>query len=302
MNENINASIQSLKSYPMMPLSQNKIAKSRMNTRANPSVKSSTLNQENVILSEDLSEMNLKFTSIIDNLKNLVTEFESMQNKVIGIQNRVVVLEQKQTEADCATNLLKNKVTELENKIKKLEEAPLRNENHYTNEKSFANVLKSSAPIVELQSNISGLQQEKLNCDLFMNGDLVKHSIGEPIQGENLLPTVKDLLKEITNLNINNVKIVQCFRAKNSPYALRIQLDSSNARSEIFRNFFLMKDKPFFLNEVLIPEKYNLLKKMRKLKSDLNVKHVKFFRSLFVRRGEIFYVLHENVQIVKKVS
>ena len=292
-------SIKFLKSYPMMPQTQQKAKRGRPSKKVKQSL-SQILNSK-----EEEPNLNIEINEVLVCIKHLLSLFEGFKKSLTRLENKISIIEDKvdniEDKVDNTSSSLitaQNRIQQLEETVAQLKEAqPARMD--IVAGPTYADVAKSKA-VVDLKANVDVLRQDKLNCDVYINGPTVKEEIGEPSEGEDLILSCKNLLKKITNSNEPHIS--KCYRARNNPNTLRIQFESSQSRGDLFKSFFKMKEKPFYMNEVLIAEKSKLFYELRILRKNLRECNICFFKSIFARHGEICYILETDVNRVHKIS
>ena len=157
--------------------------------------------------------------------------------------------------------------------------------------------------VSKLSRDVNILRQEKLCCDVILQGQTVANLVSAPSSGDtDWIEHCKTLLSQIKDLQVSNLRISKAFRPLKDLKALRVTFASEASRSEVFSKFFKMKDKPFFINEVLIAEKANLFYKMRCLRRELAAQEKNYFKTIFSRHGEIFYILLNEPDKMHKIT
>lgn len=163
-------------------------------------------------------------------------------------------------------------------------------------------VVKNSKEFIALKTNVDNLRQHKLSCNIALNGPAVGNAIANAQTAENLLNAGKALLTKLPNISSNDLQIINCHRSLNNPQILKIKLANDQIRRKLFQSFFTMEHKPFYMNEVLIPEKGKLFYELRQLKKMLADNNSTFLKSTFARNGEIYYTLESEPDKLHKVS
>lgn len=287
-----------------------KFLKSFSMKQATPSVKSKpklrSSKEDNILQSSGndskvTNDVNSNLHEAAVCIQQLLLKFHDLTNTLTRLESTILSIEEKNSNVN---NKLHKRIVELENKVNVLENAQQQriNDAAPNAQPSFAEIVKCEKAMTKLTANVNTLRQAKLSCDVYLQGPNVEKALKESQSNDNPGGVCKHLLSQITDLQVTNLNIQRIFCPQNNPNSIRITFGSEDSRSELFKNFFQMDSKPFFINEVLIPEKAKLFYKMRCLRRDLKDKGNDCFKSIFARRGEIYYILASNLNKIEKVT
>ena len=169
-----------------------------------------------------------------------------------------------------------------------------------------SNIVQSAQPLniqndamiqlITLKKQMEQFQQNENQRKVAVSGDLVDSSFN---RNSNYRDDAFNLIRRIDNIGIEATEIesVRVIERNNKKKVL-LKLSSSDMKVEMFRHFFRMERKPFYLNEVLTPDRAKLFYELRKLKKD----NPNIIASAFTKNGVVCCRLSRENKVVKLFS
>lgn len=277
----LNRNIQYLLDYPLLNSSEEKQGPGR------PKKTKCSLESIQNLLGVVISSI----AGMGENIKSIDATCKKIDQRLFNLEHRVEMVEENVLDNRLRSNNLEKRIELLEQKPS--ETSPLSSNNVLVHES-----YKENPVIEELQSEIEKIKQDQLNNSILLCG----HSVSERLQLEDVNSACFSLLKEIPNLDIHRLNIINCKKIvhDDKPEKIKVQFANSTFKKELFPKFFKMKKKHFFINEILVPRKAKLFFELRMLQKELRKEKKDIIKSAYTRNGDIFYIL-TNAKIPKKL-
>jgi hypothetical protein len=235
-----------------------------------------------------------------DENSSLIEILEEISMSIARLDNEmhIVVKTLKPLNYEC--DELKNRINSNETKLKKLE---MENESI----KKSINDLSKLQPLrnsenenCDISTELDKIRQLSNSKFIVLSGKIISDSIKEI--NSDLIASCKNILNRIPNVKIDpqNIVSAKTYGLNNEKICVEFTCDA--IRNTIFKNFFKLQRKPFYIGEVLTPLRSKLFYELRKLKKDMINEGINEIKSVFTRRGSICYVMKSDLKNVQYID
>ena len=238
-----------------------------------------------IIVSKSLADQVSKFDAI---LRRLEQGYNAMQLRVAKIEEEATESKQRHQLLKSRVSLLEEENARLFDRVNALCESGVNAAAAITQPPD-----ETSPTPAKLQAEIDRLKQSHRNSEIILSGTHIENRIKNELERNRipLRPLCIDIIAKIPGLEDCDRHIEHCVKLDGDHLKLLIKLYSEFYRGKIFACFFNMRHrKPFYINENLIPSRATFFHELRMLKKTKK----NFIHKTFTKRGEIYYCMHDS--------